>query len=84
MSLPTLYTATEVAEHLNISDRHVRALVQSGQLHAYRFGRSIRISSEAVTDYLSASSTLSAPVFASPEPGGAAPFSMRARVAAAA
>jgi len=42
-------TVAEVAEHLRITERHVRSLIASGELPAFRVGaKSIRIRREDV------------------------------------
>ncbi len=43
-SLPTLYSVSEVADHLKVSTKTVRRWIDTGDLRVHRLGRSIRIS----------------------------------------
>ena len=43
MDIDKLYTVTEIADILNVSDRSVRNFIQNGELKAYRFGREYKI-----------------------------------------
>ena len=45
-------TPREVAERLRVSAQTVYRLVESGELHSKRIGRSIRIHQRAVDDFL--------------------------------
>lgn len=49
------YTRKEVAKNLNISQRSVDRLILTGQLKAYKIGRSVRISKEQLDDFLKGS-----------------------------
>jgi len=50
-----ILTKQQVAEHLNISKRTIDRLIFSGQLNAYKIGRSVRISQEQLDEFLTAS-----------------------------
>jgi len=52
LDLPPLYTAEEVAGHLRVSVRTVKRFIASGKLEATRFGRTPRISEEALQTFL--------------------------------
>lgn len=47
-----LMTITEVATALAVSTRTVRRWIESGQLHAYRFDRAVRIAPSDLNDFL--------------------------------
>lgn len=47
-----MMTVKAVSKRLCLSLAKVYALVQSGQIEAYRFGRSVRISEEQLNAYL--------------------------------
>ena len=47
-----MMTVKAVSQRLSLSLAKVYALVQSGQIECYRFGRSVRISEEQLTAYL--------------------------------
>ena len=47
-----LLTVKEVSDRLRLSQAKVYALINSGDLESYRFGRSIRVSDEQVERYL--------------------------------
>lgn len=44
--------ASEVAQHLGLSVSKVRLMVQNGELPAARFGRSVRIETDALETFL--------------------------------
>jgi len=48
----TLLTANDVADKLNVSLSTISKLVASGHLRGYRIGRCLRISDEALDEYL--------------------------------
>lgn len=52
MSAPTVLTAGEVALRLRVSVMTVYRLIEDGSLRALRIGRSFRIPTEALDDYL--------------------------------
>lgn len=52
MSRDSLLCVREVAEQLNISDRHVRRLVWGHHIEHHRIGNAIRISPKALEKYL--------------------------------
>jgi len=43
ISLPTLATIKQVAEHTGFCNRQIRRWIASGELQAIRFGRSLRV-----------------------------------------
>lgn len=49
-----MMTIRQVANELNVSQRFVYRLIQARSLEAYRLGKAIRISKEAVERYLEA------------------------------
>lgn len=49
-----ILTAYEVAERLQISVRQVRHYTATGAIKVIKFGRSVRISEDALTDFISA------------------------------
>ncbi len=50
----SLMTAAEVAHFLKVSIRSVRRHIRSGELPVLRIGRAVRISPEALAQFLSA------------------------------
>ena len=52
---PTFLTVAEVAEIMRVSKMTVYRMVHSGELPAARFGRSFRVDSRVVDDYLKSS-----------------------------
>jgi excisionase family DNA binding protein len=50
--LNTLLTVRVVAARLEVSEKTVRRLIQSGQLPALRIGHSLRISEDDLRSYL--------------------------------
>ena len=44
VSLPTLYSIREIADHLKVSDKTVRRWIDQGRLPVHRIGRQLRIS----------------------------------------
>lgn len=53
--LPSLLTCEEVAERLQLSERHVRRLIAAGALPVHRFGTAVRISSADLARYIASS-----------------------------
>jgi excisionase family DNA binding protein len=51
--LPTLYTARDVANHCQVSERQVRRWISHGQLQSHKIGRRVRISSNDLALFLS-------------------------------
>lgn len=51
-SVAPLWTTDDTATYLNISARHVRRLVASGELQSVQIGRSIRIPPHAVDAFI--------------------------------
>ena len=51
------YTVKSLAEMLLVSERAVYRLVESGQLTAYKVGRSLRFSEEKVKEFLDSVAT---------------------------
>lgn len=49
---PTFLTVAEVAAAMRLSKATIYRLVQAQELSAVRFGRSYRVSEEAVADYI--------------------------------
>jgi excisionase family DNA binding protein len=49
---PRLLTVKDVAEHLQVSKRTVHRLIDTGELHVIRIGRSVRVSGEAMNALL--------------------------------
>ena len=47
-----LFTKKEVATKLNVSVRTIDRLILSGQIKAYKLGRSVRIAQEQLDEYL--------------------------------
>ena len=52
---PKFLTVAEVAEIIRVSKMTVYRMVHSGELPAARFGRSFRVDSQVVEDYLKSS-----------------------------
>lgn len=52
-----MYTSAEVAERLNLSEKTIRNLIDSGDLKAYKFGRVYRISEEQLNNFINQSRT---------------------------
>ena len=50
--MPTIYTVKEVAEMLKVSDMSIYRAVKSGQLPGIKVGGAIRITEEALRDFL--------------------------------
>jgi putative molybdopterin biosynthesis protein len=48
----TFYTVDEIAEKLAVSKYAVREWIKAGELQAYKFGKSYRISEEMFQNYL--------------------------------
>ncbi|MDR0944703.1 MAG: helix-turn-helix domain-containing protein [Bifidobacteriaceae bacterium] len=51
---PTFLTVAEVAETMRVSGMTVYRLIHSGELRAVRVGRSFRVPSDALDEYLAA------------------------------
>lgn len=43
MELEKMYTVSDIAEMLTVSDRTVRNFIENGELIAYRFGREYKV-----------------------------------------
>jgi excisionase family DNA binding protein len=52
-SLPRFYSVDDVAEQLRLSSKSIRRLIESGQLHAHRFGRQLRMSEDDLAVFIS-------------------------------
>ena len=52
-----MLTTGEVAERLNLSEKTIRNLIDSGQLKAFKFGRVYRISEEELNNFINQSRT---------------------------
>ena len=50
-----LFTKKEVATKLNVSVRTIDRLILSGQIKAYKLGRSVRIAQEQLDEFIEAS-----------------------------
>lgn len=50
----TIYTPAEAAEVLRISRDYVYDLCRSGTLRSFKIGRSLRIDSKAIADFVTA------------------------------
>jgi excisionase family DNA binding protein len=50
--VPQFYTVDEIAKRLNLSRRSVSRLIQSRELAAHRFGRSLRVSDDDLAEFL--------------------------------
>ena len=51
---PALFTVNEVAGHLGPSTRHVRRLIERGELPVHRSGRLVRVCPDDLARYLAA------------------------------
>lgn len=51
MTEPRYYTIKDIAERLRVSERHVRRLIERGDLVATRFGGSVRVSETDLQTY---------------------------------
>lgn len=47
-----MHTVADVAEILNVSERHVRREISVKKLSAHRFGRAVRISEDDLRSYI--------------------------------
>ena len=47
-----MLTCDEVAEQLQMSERHVRRLMAAGALPVHRFGTAVRVSSDDLARYI--------------------------------
>ena len=52
-----MLTTGEVAEKLNLSEKTIRNLIDSGELEAHKFGRVYRISEEQLENFIEKSKT---------------------------
>lgn len=52
-----MFTTGEVAEKLNLSEKTIRNLIDSGELKAFKFGRVYRISEEQLNNFINQSRT---------------------------
>lgn len=52
-----MLTTSEVAEKLNLSEKTIRNLIDSGELKAFKFGRVYRISEEELNNFIERSRT---------------------------
>lgn len=52
-----MFTTSEVAEKLNLSEKTIRNLIDSGELKAHKFGRVYRISEEQLNNFIEQSQT---------------------------
>lgn len=52
-----MLTTAEVAERLNLSEKTIRNLIDSGELKAFKFGRVYRISEEQLNNFINQSRT---------------------------
>lgn len=52
-----MFTTAEVAEKLNLSEKTIRNLIDSGELKAFKFGRVYRISEEQLNNFINQSRT---------------------------
>jgi len=50
-----IFTKQQVAKQLNVSTRTLDRLILSGQLKAYKIGRSVRIAQEQLDEFLKSS-----------------------------
>lgn len=46
------FTLEEAAEQIGVSDRHLRKFIDNGKLKCFRLGRNLRISLEALQDFI--------------------------------
>ena len=51
MSRPNVYSPRTLANSWGCSERHIRNLINNGQLRAFRVGKLLRIEPKAVEDY---------------------------------
>lgn len=49
---PLMFSTRQIAERLSLSDRQVKRIIASGDLRAYRIGRSVRIADEDLAAFL--------------------------------
>ena len=56
-NLTPLLTVAEVGTYLQVSIRTIRRLIDAGDLTVIRIGRSVRISEEALTSFLTGEDT---------------------------
>jgi excisionase family DNA binding protein len=49
---PDFSTVKETAQHLRLCEKHIRRLIQRGELPAYRFGAAIRIKKTDIDVYV--------------------------------
>ena len=52
-----MLTTQEVAKRLNLSEKTIRNLIDSGELEAFKFGRVYRVSEENLIKYIEKSKT---------------------------
>jgi len=52
MRLPQLLSIRQVADHLGVSTRTIRRLIQAGQIPSHRVGRQLRVRDVDVAAYL--------------------------------
>ena len=52
-----MYTTADLAEMLNLSEKTIRNLIESGDLEAHKFGRVYRISEEQLNNFINKSKT---------------------------
>lgn len=52
-NMEKLYTPAEVARHMGVTRETVYSMISRGQLDAFRFGRSRRISEQQITESMS-------------------------------
>ena len=53
INLEKLYTPAEVAHHMGVTRETVYSMISRGQLDAFRFGRSRRISEQQIKESMS-------------------------------
>jgi excisionase family DNA binding protein len=53
IEMEKLYTPAEVARHMGVTRETVYSMISRGQLDAYRFGRSRRISEQQIKESMS-------------------------------
>lgn len=53
INMEKLYTPAEVAHHMGVTRETVYSMISRGQLDAFRFGRSRRISEQQIQDSMS-------------------------------
>lgn len=54
VALTALLTVEQVAQRLQMTDRHVRTLIGKGLIQSFKIGRSRRISEQHLADFLAA------------------------------